>query len=466
MSLDMLAFSFSPTGSLDSCGFDVGGLSDHDLVEAMVAARRLASRVQAVELAAVAELARRRFAEAEATNAGQVVEVLSPADYVYDEVAEALTLTSASADGLIRFATDVTGRLPGTFAALAAGDIDSLKARTIWQGTGQIDEDAIHAIEAEVLPKAPRQTSGQIRAKIRRLIRRLDPEAADRRRAAAEKRRRVELIETEDDTAQLSGMDLPADAASAAYGRLNAIAAGLKRDGEDRSIDQLRADVFLGLLRGTLTTTEPPADTTTRPAQATTAAADPGWTSVDDAIAGAIAEAARAELAALTGALVAEAHAHDGEFPTAAAEGHLPERHRDPGPLIIQAGERIHRSLAELRQPWCVPAPPPAPPTVLPTGHGIPRYRPSAAMRRLIQHRDRRCAHPGCRRPVHHCDTDHTLAYHRGGATCPCNLAMLCRRHHRLKATKNWHIEQLWPGVILWIAPTGHWKITAPADRE
>src|SRR4051794_32125741 len=37
-------------------------LPDHELVEVMVAARRLASRVQAVELAAVAELARRRFA--------------------------------------------------------------------------------------------------------------------------------------------------------------------------------------------------------------------------------------------------------------------------------------------------------------------------------------------------------------------------------------------------------------------
>ena len=41
---------------------------------------------------------------------------------------------------------------------------------------------------------------------------------------------------------------------------------------------------------------------------------------------------------------------------------------------------------------------------------------------------------------------------------------MLCRRHHREKATPGWHIEHLWPGVILWITPTGHWRITAPAD--
>jgi hypothetical protein len=99
-------------------------------------------------------------------------------------------------------------------------------------------------------------------------------------------------------------------------------------------------------------------------------------------------------------------------------------------------------------------------------GHGVPRYRPPAALRRLIEQRDRRCCFPGCRRPARHCDADHTVPYHQGGATCPCNLALLCRRHHREKATTGWRIEHLWPGVICWITPTGHWRITAPADRE
>lgn len=58
------------------------------------------------------------------------------------------------------------------------------------------------------------------------------------------------------------------------------------------------------------------------------------------------------------------------------------------------------------------------------------------------------------------------MPFQDGGATCACNVAMLCRRHHRLKQTKGWEIEHLWPGVILWLGPTGHWRITAPADRE
>jgi hypothetical protein len=426
-------------------GVDTGDLLDHELVEAMMAARRLASRVQAVELAAVAELARRRFAEA-ADDDRAAIEVVSPRDYVHDEVAEALTLTPASADDLIRFATELTGRLPGTFTALAAGDIDYGKARALWRGTDQVHGGLAETIEAMVLPKAPGQTTGEIRAKIRRLVRRLTPEALARRREDAEKRRSVALIETDDGTAHLTGADLPADMASAAYGRVAAIAAGLKRDGDGRGIDQLRADVFVALLRGTLRTTEPPADTAGRLIGEPATRNEPGWTGMDDAVADVIAEAARTELTALT--------------------DDLPERHGDIGELIARAGERLTESLAGLRGHWCVPSPGPAPGRDAGPGHGLPGYRLPAATRRLIEHRDRRCCFPGCRRPVRHCDADHSIPFHRGGATCPCNVAMLCRRHHRVKQTKGWRIEHLWPGVILWIGPTGHWRITAPADRE
>lgn len=416
-------------------GLDVGSLSDHEIVQTMMAARRLASRAQAMELAAVAELARRRFAD----DADAAIEVLAPRDYVQDEVAEALTLTATSADDLIHFATELTGRLPATFAALAAGDIDYGKARTVWHGTAEVGEELAATIEAKVLPRAHAQTTGEIRAKVRRLIKRLDPDALTRRRENAERGRSVRLIETEDGAAHLTGADLPADAASAAFGRITAIAAGLKSDGDSRGIDQLRADVFVALLRGTLPTTEPPADTAERSIGEPAAPRDIGWSGVDDAVADVIAEAARAELTLLS--------------------KDLPDRHRRLGILIAQAGERISESVTGVRAPWCAPGHHGA-------GHHGAGYRLPAAMRRLVEHRDRRCCFPGCRRPVRHCDADHSIPFHRGGATCPCNIAMLCRRHHTVKQTKGWRIEHIWPGVILWIGPTGHWRISAPADRE
>jgi hypothetical protein len=285
-----------------------------------------------------------------------------------------------------------------------------------------------------VLPKASGQTTGEIRAKVRRLVRRLDPGALARRRANAERQRSVQVVDTDDDTAHLTGVDLPADAARAAYNRVNAIATGLKCDGDRRGFGQLRADVFLALLRGTLTTTEPPADSVDRPVGESAASTNEGWTGVDDAVAEVIARAARERLS---------------EF-----AGQLPERHRELPTLIAHAGERITASLAGLKANWCVPP------------HDRVGYRMPAGMRRLIEHRDRRCGFPGCRRPVRHCDADHSVPFHRGGMTCPCNVAMLCRRHHRVKQTDGWRLEHLWPGVLLWIGPTGHWRITAPADRE
>jgi hypothetical protein len=168
------AVTRTPETSLDGLlGEGAADLPDHELIEAMMAARGIASRAQAIELAAVAELARRRFAEDDVS----AIEVISPRDYLTDEVAEALTLTPASADDLVRFATELVGRLPGTFAALAAGDIDYSKARTLWHCTDQVSDEVAAEIETKVLPRATRQTTGEIRAKARRLVKRLDPQA-------------------------------------------------------------------------------------------------------------------------------------------------------------------------------------------------------------------------------------------------------------------------------------------------
>ncbi|MGH3389504.1 MAG: HNH endonuclease, partial [Actinomadura sp.] len=60
-------------------------------------------------------------------------------------------------------------------------------------------------------------------------------------------------------------------------------------------------------------------------------------------------------------------------------------------------------------------------------------------------------------------DLDHTVPFHRGGPTCPCNLAPLCRGHHLLKQHPDWTLTQIWPGALLWITPTGHWHLTGPA---
>jgi len=84
-----------------------------------------------------------------------------------------------------------------------------------------------------------------------------------------------------------------------------------------------------------------------------------------------------------------------------------------------------------------------------------PAYRPSAALRHLIEIRHTSCVFPGCRRPAAQCDIDHTIAYKRGGKTCLCNLAPLCRHHHEVKQTTGWTLEQTSPGTLTWTTPAG-----------
>ncbi len=84
-----------------------------------------------------------------------------------------------------------------------------------------------------------------------------------------------------------------------------------------------------------------------------------------------------------------------------------------------------------------------------------PGYTPPGHLRHLVQIRQRRCSHPGCRRPAARCDLDHTIPHDQGGKTCECNLAPLCRHHHRCKQAGGWQLTQPKPGHMTWQTPSG-----------
>jgi hypothetical protein len=65
------------------------------------------------------------------------------------------------------------------------------------------------------------------------------------------------------------------------------------------------------------------------------------------------------------------------------------------------------------------------------------------------------CVFPWCTQPARRCDHDHVVPHGAGGATCDCNLAPLCRRHHRIKTTEGWTYTPLEPGTWLWSEPHG-----------
>jgi len=89
-------------------------------------------------------------------------------------------------------------------------------------------------------------------------------------------------------------------------------------------------------------------------------------------------------------------------------------------------------------------------------------YRPPSMLRTLVKVRQRTCGFPGCRRPAVRCDLDHTDPYDQAGRTCECNLAPLCRRHHRTKQAAGWSLAQPEPGVLVWTAPHSRSYLVRP----
>ncbi|MFD0855396.1 HNH endonuclease signature motif containing protein, partial [Actinomadura adrarensis] len=119
---------------------------------------------------------------------------------------------------------------------------------------------------------------------------------------------------------------------------------------------------------------------------------------------------------------------------------------------IARAAHDIHDRLTELRESWCRSHDP---------EHGRTVYRPTPSLRQAIERRHVACAFPTCNRRSDRCDIDHTVPWGRG-KSCRCNLAPLCRKHHRTKQTPGWRLIQPWPGLLIWVTPSGQWHITLP----
>ena len=219
----------------DAWAAGLGRLNDDELIGVLRAARRLASWSAAMELAAVADLARRRTSAPEANGHGSV------GDHISDEIAVALTLTGRAADALLDFAL-VLDRLPATMAALADGRIDRCKAAVIADEVTGLSRDHAAAVEQQVLDRAPGQTSGQLRASTRRAVLAADPAAARERKEQAQRDARVEKWDEHAGTAALAGRDLPPAQVLAADHNLSGTSqpTGQRRRGTTRRVDQRR----------------------------------------------------------------------------------------------------------------------------------------------------------------------------------------------------------------------------------
>jgi hypothetical protein len=226
-------------------GVDRDRLTGHDQVGLLQAHSRQVAHYQAEMYADMLSVA------------GAISEELSPEfdvpeieDSSASEIRAALSWTRCAAEYHLGLAHDLVERLPRVWQALHAGLIDLPRARVLVDQTRHLDSDTAGRVADQVLEHASAQTTGQLRARIQKLCFSVDPESARHRYEDGVQERRVSSECNEDGTAGLYGLQLPVAQANAAMRRINSLARSAKSAHDGRTLDQIRADVFLDLLNG------------------------------------------------------------------------------------------------------------------------------------------------------------------------------------------------------------------------
>ncbi|WP_312180556.1 DUF222 domain-containing protein [Arthrobacter sp.] len=125
------------------------------------------------------------------------------------------------------------------------------------------------------------------------------------------------------------------------------------------------------------------------------------------------------------------------------------------GPLSPEAGRRmIYEALS-----WTPLVQDPTTGAILGVGR---RRRIPSGLKRWLQARDGTCRFPGCGVNAQVSQIDHTRPWAQGGNTEHSNLEHLCPKHHRFKTLGHWKATQPEPGSIQWTSPTGRRYRTAP----
>lgn len=428
-----------------------------------------------------------------------------PASVAVDRARQALVAELATGAGasetttwtLVETAIELVDHLPGVLDTMRTGLIGDRQARQVVRHGGDLPDAAKAAFEAGVLDSlaADRTAAGVGRA-ARRWRDRVHPVTPAERHTRAAHERAVHLDPAPDGMAWLTAF-LPAVQASAIFDKIDQVARTLGGDPEEtRTLAQRRADVLTAL------------------------ALDSGtWSDVcgvagisdGDVLGGRSRSDDRDREPGCPSTVTPDRAGHLATVtPDEHRAGHLtvtPDEHRAGGFAGTEAGPAppgtIDPRLLSLRPTVAVTVPvltllgrseepgnldgygPIDPATARALAANAPsfirilthpetgavlsvgrdRYAVPADLRTWLRLRDQTCRFPGCSRVAVRCDVDHTVAFREGGArgrTDAGNLAHLCRKHHRLKHTTRWSVEQRLDGELTWTSPTGRHYASRP----
>ena len=418
--VDEVLLEVQTSAGLDP-GLDPRVATDDRLRELLVGLEQVRNAAEAVQAEVMVALA----AEADRLDAAEFaasgVPSRSHGEFVPDEVGVLLACTKVAAGRRYGLALRSQDH-PVVWAGWVAGRVDARKVEVICDELAALADPEVcgtltaveiaewtEKLAAGATDYAGSHTWSQTRVWLRRRILALLPEVAELRRGRAEQERRVQITPGDDGMSELWAW-LPSVQARQIQQALTSAAHDLSSD--RRTMDQRRADLLVDWLLG-------PDHAPTVHLHLITA---PNTTA--DTGAGAAADDVVAWLPGV---------------------GSLTELQTSD--LIGSAGRVITTTTGEVGT------------------DSEPGYRPSARLDRAVRTRDVTCRFPGCQRAAlgtsTGTDVDHTVAW-PAGPTAATNLAVLCRRHHRLKHSPGWHMVLHPDHTVTWTTPTGRTYTTEP----
>ena len=324
------------------------------------------------------------------------------------EIAAALTLTRRKADLELDLADDLARRLPAIGRAMAAGRLDLAKARVISHNTTHLSDDDARQVADQIVDVASSLSTGQLAARLRKMCIEVDPDEAAARYETTLADRRLHSEMTVDGTANLMGLDVAPHHVMAIRRRINRMARKLRRQGEPRTMDQLRADVFVDLLLGRH-------------------------------------DHKRAHGGASSAGVNIKV-----DLTTLAALDDNPGELEGFGPVNADIARQVAAEQVDGTWTYTVTH------NGRPVATGTTSRRPTTAMTAHLQALHPTCVFPGCRMPSIECDLDHHHEHAHGGVTCNHNLGPVCRYHHVVKTNTKWSLTKETDGTHLWTSPLGH----------
>jgi len=305
-------------------------------------------------------------------------------------------------------------RLPRVGMALLRGEICSRRARVLVHDTEHLPVHTARTVIRDLITSAGELTTGQLRARVRKRCFEADPDEAQKLLAATVERRRIESRMTPAGTGDLFIFDAPPDRVAAASRLINHMARNLRAGGDQRTMDQLRADVALDLLNGAL------------------------LEGGGDRLGGVLMTTDLTSLAGLEN--------HAGEL-------------NGFGPVIADIARQ---TAAQQRDaPWEFVVRDGDTGRIVATG--TTQRRPNAAQSRFAKARLPVCIFPGCRMPAADSDLDHRVPWAEGRRTDATDLGPACRHDHVVRHTHGWSYEFLADGRVQWTTRLGH-RYSPPRD--